>query len=133
MRLPESNMHSLQPETVMDIGTKHSVPCKGDLPPLTAAQEDVYINEAPLWELRRDGIHRIQRQFAFKTYLEGVLFILPIAQLSDKENHHPDIHVYYKKVVVEFHTSAILGLSENDFIMAAKIDALYEKRESFAA
>lgn len=108
----------------MDLTTKHCVPCKGGTPPMTDMDEDRYIKEIPSWTLLREGMHKIKRQFAFKNFKGAMGFVNKVAEIAEKEGHHPDIYISYNKVQLELFTHAIHGLSENDFIMAAKIDML---------
>ncbi len=76
------------------------------------------------WVLIRDGAHKIRRQFKFKNFREAISFINKVAEIAEKEGHHPDIYIFYNKVQLDLFTHAVGGLSENDFIMAAKINAL---------
>ena len=108
----------------MDLSQKHCVPCEGGTPPLPEQDEDGYLKELSGWSLVREGIHKLTKEIKFPTYADGVHFADSVAALADSENHHPDIHVYYKRVVIELHTHAVLGLSANDFILAAKIDRI---------
>ena len=71
--------------------------------------------------MRKDSI---EKDFAFKTYLDGLNFVYSIGKLAEDEGHHPDIFIGYKKVRITLTTYSIGGLSENDFILAAKIDSL---------
>lgn len=112
----------------MDLTTKHCVPCEGGTPPLTDTQEDALKLQMPDWILMRsDGttvVHKIRRQFTFKTFPQAIKFVDRVAEIAEKEGHHPDIYIFYNKVQLELFTHAVGGLSENDFIMAAKIDKL---------
>ncbi len=67
---------------------------------------------------------KLKRSFKFNSFTDGVKFVNKVARLAERENHHPDIYLYYKKVEIALSTHAISGLSENDFILAAKIDRL---------
>lgn len=107
----------------MDLTKKHCVPCEGTEDPFTAEQITYYIpGLSQKWEVS-DG-KKIRREFTFKNFPEAIAFIDKIVPIAETEGHHPDIHVYYNKVTIEFWTHAIGGLSENDFIMAAKIESL---------
>jgi 4a-hydroxytetrahydrobiopterin dehydratase len=74
------------------------------------------------WEVV-DG-KKIQNTFRFKNFVEAMAFVNRIVPVAEKEGHHPDIHIYYSKVTIVLWTHAINGLSENDFILAAKIEFL---------
>lgn len=107
----------------MDLANKHCVPCEGTEDPF--GEEDIARFMPGLRE-RWDVVEgrKIRHQFAFKTFPEAVAFVNKIAPFAEKEGHHPDIHMYYNKVTIELWTHAIGGLSENDFIMASKIERL---------
>lgn len=67
---------------------------------------------------------KIKHEFKFDTYLKGLEFAQKVGKLAEEEGHHPNIHIYYKRVVIDLTTHNIHGLSENDFVMAAKIENL---------
>ena len=67
---------------------------------------------------------KIRHEFKFKSFQESMEFVNRVADLAEQENHHPNIHIYYSRVVIDLTTHSIKGLSENDFIMAAKIEDL---------
>ncbi len=91
---------------------------------MTDEEEDSNINKVPGWELDRTGEHKIVREFKFGDFKKALAFVNKVGAIAESEGHHPDIHVYYSKVVLELYTHSIGGLSQNDFILAAKIDAL---------
>jgi len=103
--------------------TKKCKPCEGGVLPLSPEEVKHYLSEVPEWEATED-VGKIYRSFKFKNFREAVAFVNRIAELAEEEDHHPDISIYYSKVDLELSTHAINGLSENDFILAAKIDAL---------
>ncbi len=111
----------------MELTQKHCVPCEGGTPPFNAEQEDGYITEVPTWALDREGIHKLKKRFSFKDFKEAIAFVNKVADLAEAEGHHPDIRIVYNKVSFELFTHAVGGLSENDFIMAAKIDRLFSQ------
>lgn len=110
----------------MNLLDKHCIPCEGGDPPLSDEAEDEMLkwiqhdNEG--WILLRDGTHKLRRQFKFKNFMEAIGFVNKVAEIAEKEGHHPDIYIFYNKVQLDLFTHAVGGLSENDFIMAAKID-----------
>ncbi|TSC73054.1 MAG: 4a-hydroxytetrahydrobiopterin dehydratase [Parcubacteria group bacterium Gr01-1014_38] len=103
---------------------KRCVPCEGGVPPLTAEQASQYLRDVPGWALSAD--HRtIDRAWTFRDFREALRFVNAVAELAEAENHHPDIRLFsYRRVHVELTTHAIRGLSDNDFILAAKINVL---------
>lgn len=87
-------------------------------------KEDELIRKVSGWILLRDGTHRLRKMFSFKNFKEAMVFVNKIADLSESEGHHPDIKIVYNKVKLDLFTHAVGGLSENDFIMASKINQL---------
>ena len=108
----------------MELLKKKCIPCEGGTSPLSDAEEDTLIMQVPGWELNRGTIHKLEREFKFKNFERALAFVNKVGTIAESEGHHPDIHVYYSKVVLELYTHAIGGLSENDFILAAKINAI---------
>jgi len=110
------NLESLQ--------QKSCKPCEGGLSPFTKTEAEVYLSELPGWELSPDGKH-IEKTFFMKNFKSAVSLFNLIAELAEKEGHHPDLHLTnYRKLRIELSTHAIGGLSENDFILAGKIEML---------
>jgi len=103
---------------------KHCVPCEGNEEPLSNKEEEKLMKHIKGWDLDRKKVHKIRKTFMFKDFKQAMGFVNNIAIIAEEEGHHPDIYIFYNKVVIELHTHAIKGLSENDFIMAAKIDKL---------
>lgn len=81
------------------------------------------MQEVPVWKLSEDG-KSISREFSFPTFIKAIGFVDQVADLAEFEGHHPDIHLSYTDLRLELSTHAISGLSENDFILAAKIENL---------
>lgn len=108
----------------MILAEKHCVPCEGKVAPLVEDEENALLKEIPEWQINRELIHKLTREFKFKNFKKAIGFVLEVARIAETEGHHPDIHIYYSRVTIELYTHAILGLSENDFIMASKIDAI---------
>lgn len=99
---------------------KKCKPCEGGVAPLTSDQTRTYLKKLNGWSLKEN---KIEKEFVFKKFMDSIAFVNRVAQIAESEGHHPDLHVYFKTVKVELWTHAISGLSENDFIVAAKIDA----------
>ena len=95
--------------------------CKGEVGRLDDAKVREYVSQLPGWSL--DG-GEISRTYSFKNYYETMAFVNATAWVSHHEDHHPDLEVGYNYCRVQFTTHAIKGLSENDFICAAKIDRI---------
>ena len=108
----------------MDLVKKHCVPCEGGIPPLSDEKENELIGQVSNWILLRDGTHLIRRMFTFKDFKTAMIFVNKVAELANAEDHHRDIKIVYSKVQLDLFTHAVGGLSESDFIMAAKIDRI---------
>lgn len=115
-----------------DLATKKCVPCEGGVPPLGKEDVGALISQlsgnwkvVPLFteDPSRAG-KRLRRLLKFKDFKETMLFVNKVAELAEQEGHHPDMRVGYGKLEIELTTNAIAGLSENDFILARKIDLL---------
>ncbi len=106
----------------MDLARKHCVPCEGGDPPLLDVEENKLKKQIPDWVLLRSGIHKLRKQFKFKNFKQSMSFVNKVAKTAEAEGHHPDIYIFYNKVQLDLFTHAVSGLSENDFIMAAKIN-----------
>lgn len=106
------------------LAAKKCVPCEGGVPALTPAQVETMRPQIPLWTLTPDG-KRLRRTWKLKNFVAGLAFFQKIGELAEAEEHHPDLHLTeYRNAAVEIWTHAIGGLSENDFILAAKIDRI---------
>lgn len=100
---------------------KKCIPCEAGTPPLTETEIKAFLAQLKTtWDVV-DG-KKIKKQFIFKNFKESMQFVNKVAIVAEEERHHPDIHIFYSKVTIELWTHAIGGLSENDFIIAAKIE-----------
>ncbi|MAZ40351.1 MAG: 4a-hydroxytetrahydrobiopterin dehydratase [Legionellales bacterium] len=106
-----------------ELSNKHCLPCEGGVPPLDLETSEKMLAELNGWDLKSDN-NEIIRSFHFKDFYETMAFVNAIAWMAHQENHHPDMEVSYNHVLVRYSTHAIGGLTENDFICAAKIDQL---------
>jgi 4a-hydroxytetrahydrobiopterin dehydratase len=107
-----------------DLSRKRCVPCEGGIPPLPADQVRTLLADVPDWKLTEDG-KRIRREWRVKDFATALDFFRRVGDIAEDEGHHPDLHlVGYRNVAVELWTHAVNGLTENDFILAAKIDRL---------
>lgn len=99
--------------------------CEGGIPPMTVEQIATYRPQIDAaWEVIDDK--KIRREFKLKNFKEAMAFVNKIADLAESQGHHPDISIYYNKVVIELWTHKINGLFINDFILGAKIDQLFK-------
>ena len=110
----------------MELRTRKCVPCEGGTPPLDDAKAASLLQELRGWARRSEvgGPPCITRRFLFDDFLGAMAFVDKMAALAEEEGHHPDFCVHYSQVDVTLWTHAVGGLSENDFILAAKIDAI---------
>jgi 4a-hydroxytetrahydrobiopterin dehydratase len=107
--------------SVNELTTKRCNPCEGGTEPLTPDAADALLEQLDGWV--REG-SKITKTFGFKNYYQTMAFVNAAAYVSHWEDHHPDLLVSYKICIVTYTTHAVGGLSENDFICAAKLDAL---------
>ncbi len=105
----------------MDLTRKKCVPCEGGVPRIEGPALQALLREVPRWQFAGD---RIRRHLRFADFRAAMAFLNAMADLAEAEGHHPDFSVHYSTVDVEIWTHAAGGLTENDFILAAKIDAL---------
>ena len=106
----------------MNLAQKKCLPCEGGAPPLKGAEIEKYLRGLSSGWSVLDGV-KIRKEFVFGNFKEALAFVNKMGEIAEGEGHHPDIHlVSYKKVIVELSTHAVGGLSENDFILVAKID-----------
>lgn len=104
-----------------DLSTKSCKPCEGGVPALEQQEIKRLLGDLSGWEQLAG---EIVKTFQFKNYYETMAFVNATAWVSHRENHHPDLEVGYRQCRVRYSTHAVGGLSENDFICAAKIDRL---------
>jgi 4a-hydroxytetrahydrobiopterin dehydratase len=107
---------------VSDLATKKCKPCEGGVAPLKQDEVSRLLKQLDGWE-HANG--RIAKTYTFTNHYQAMAFVNAAAWVSHREDHHPDLNVGYNKCRVEYVTHAIGGLSENDFICAAKLDALF--------
>ena len=111
--------------TACDLTDKSCKPCEGGVDPLDRAAAEALLADVPGWTLSEDG-KMISRRFEFKGFYRTMAFVNAMAWVVNNENHHPDFSAGYNYCDVGFTTHAIDGLSENDFICAAKVSALLD-------
>jgi 4a-hydroxytetrahydrobiopterin dehydratase len=108
----------MKPES--NLSERKCVPCEGGVEPLRGEEIRGYLEEDEGWNLVEE--RKITKSYEFQNFREALEFVNSVGQVAEKEGHHPDIHLSWGKVVIDLWTHAIGGLSENDFILAAKTD-----------
>lgn len=111
-------------QTTEQLAAKKCVPCEGGVDPYSPELARAQVAKLDGWRLTHDG-QRIRKDWTVKNFLAGMQFFQRVAELAEADQHHPDLHLEgYRQVAIEIWTHAIGGLSENDFILASKIDQL---------
>jgi len=105
-----------------ELASKDCVPCRGGVPPLAREEVDKLIGQVPGWEVVND--HHLRKEFKFEDFKETLLFVNRVGELAEEQWHHPDINFGWGRAEVTIWTHKINGLTESDFILAAKIDRL---------
>jgi len=109
-----------------ELSSKHCVPCEGGTLPLTHDQSEEYLKNVSQWNLVEDK--ELEKTYEFENFSEAMDFVNTVGKIAEAEGHHPDLKLHdYKKVTVHISTHSIGGLSENDFILASKIDDVVRK------
>ena len=107
-----------------ELTDKKCMPCEGGVPPLTREQAEALVKHlSAQWVLSQEGAF-LRREFKFRDFYRTMSFVNALAHIANIEDHHPDLEVGYNYCRVQYTTHAIDGLSENDFICAAKIDRI---------
>lgn len=104
-----------------ELSKKTCVPCEGGALPLMKEDSNRLLEQVPGWTLSPDGLS-ISRAYSFERFDDAMVFANRVADIAESEGHHPDMLVQWGKVTITLSTHSIGGLSENDFILAAKID-----------
>ena len=109
-----------------DLFNKKCVPCEGGILPFDISEIHKYQKKVDGWDITKNEIkiYCLEKSFKFKNFLESYNFINKVGKISESENHHPDILFGWGYAKISITTHAIEGLSENDFILAAKIDQI---------
>ncbi len=102
-----------------ELKEKKCIPCEEGGEPLSDNQAKELLNKVPNWDFKGK---KIERNFEFTDFKEAMQFVNKVADVAEEQGHHPDIHIHYNKVNLELWTHSMNGLSENDFVMAAKIN-----------
>ena len=96
--------------------------CRGGVPPLTGSQIQPLHDQVSDWDVVNE--HHLARTFKFRDFVEALAFVNRVGEVAETQGHHPNIHLTWGRVHIEIHTHKIDGLTESDFILAARIDAL---------
>lgn len=114
----------MEARSLHELQQRKCKPREKGTPPLTEAEARADLANLPAWELSADG-RLIGRTYVMRWFMDAIELIQRIAELAEAEDHHPDIHLTgYRRLRIELSTHAIGGLSENDFILAAKIEGI---------
>ena len=105
-----------------ELAQKSCVPCKGDVPPLRGEALQKYSSQLPEWEVVDE--HHLRREYDLKNFAEALALVNRIGEVAEAEGHHPNLSFTWGKVEVEIFTHAIDGLTESDFVLAAKVEQL---------
>ncbi|HYB59590.1 MAG TPA: 4a-hydroxytetrahydrobiopterin dehydratase [Candidatus Acidoferrales bacterium] len=122
-------MNDISKDETSQLAAKHCVPCEIGTKPFDLETVQGLLPMVPKWK-PDENAKKIVRSFRFKDFIEAMRFINKIAEIAETEGHHPDLFVSYNYVKIALTTHNISGLSENDFIMAAKIDEVFEETAS---
>lgn len=103
-----------------DLAKRECIPCRGGVPPLTADQIAELLPQLNGWTV--EGVHHIAKEYQFPDFAQALAFVNRVGDIAESQNHHPDIWFTWGKARLEIRTHKIDGLTESDFILAAKID-----------
>jgi len=107
-----------------ELAARKCKPCEGDTTPLTHTQAQQLLGQLSSAWVLTENAHAIRREFGFRDFYRTMSFVNALAHIANIEDHHPDLEVGYNYCRVTFTTHAIRGLSENDFVCAAKVDLI---------
>jgi 4a-hydroxytetrahydrobiopterin dehydratase len=106
----------------MELAQKECVPCRGGVPPLKGTELENMKRQVPGWDVVNE--HHLKKTFAFPDFVKALDFVNKAGAIAEKQGHHPDLYLSWGKVGVEIWTHKIDGLTESDFILAAKFDQI---------
>jgi len=106
----------------MGLAEKQCIPCQGGVPPLRGAEIEKYRAEIPEWNVVNE--HHLERVFSFPDFRTALEFVNRVGELAEEQGHHPDLLLSWGRVEVRIWTHKVDGLTESDFVLAAKIDRL---------
>jgi len=103
-----------------DLADKSCVPCRGGIPPLTQAEIEPLLGQLSGWDV--EASHHLTKSYDFDDFATALAFVNRVGEVAEREGHHPDVFLAWGKVRIDLFTHKIDGLSESDFILAAKCD-----------
>ncbi|HEU4494300.1 MAG TPA: 4a-hydroxytetrahydrobiopterin dehydratase [Rubrobacteraceae bacterium] len=106
-----------------DLADKTCVPCRGDVPPLRGKELEELERQLPDWEVVEG--HHLRREFRFRNFGEALDFVNRVGELAEEQAHHPDIDFGWGRAAITIFTHKIDGLTESDFVLAAKVDRVF--------
>ena len=106
----------------MELAQKQCVPCRGGVPPLKGAELDSLKRQVPGWDVLNE--HHLKKTYTFPDFVKALDFVNKAGAIAEQQGHHPDLYLSWGKVGVEIWTHKIDGLTESDFILAAKLDQI---------
>ncbi len=111
-----------------DLARKHCIPCKGGVSPLSAEEQGILLQKLPPgWQI--PGNHHLEKTFSFPDFQSALAFTNRAGDIAEAENHHPEITLTWGRVTIRVWTHKIDGLTESDFVLAAKIDAACQESD----
>lgn len=109
----------------MSLAEKTCIPCRGGVPPLNSTEIQKFLTELKGWEVINQ--HHLTKTYKFKDFKTALDFVNRVGAMAEEQGHHPDVSLAWGKVQIDVWTHKIDGLTESDFIFAAKCDPLYEE------
>jgi 4a-hydroxytetrahydrobiopterin dehydratase len=131
MKPASRNIDQFQKGALMpDLASKTCVPCKGGVPPLKGRELESYLKQVEGWSVVHG--HHLAKTYKFPDFRQALEFVNRVGEIADQQGHHPDILLTWGKAEITLWTHAIDGLTESDFIMAAKIDRVHQVKAKSA-
>ena len=106
-----------------DLAAQNCVPCRGGVPPLKGAALETLVAQIPGWKVVNE--HHLEKSYAFPDFVQALAYVNKVGAMAEEQGHHPDLLLGWGKVVVTTWTHKIDGLTESDFVLAAKCDRLF--------
>jgi 4a-hydroxytetrahydrobiopterin dehydratase len=109
----------------MELADRACIPCRGGVPPMEHSQAEQLLSQlGGDWELRENGHLRLEKTYRFKDFVEALAFVNRVGALAEEQAHHPDVYLAWGRVRLQIWTHKIKGLTESDFVFAAKCERL---------